>query len=67
LGSTAERRQLSVMFCDIVGSVALAERLDPEDLHDLLATFQRLGTKVVEAAGGLIARYQGDGILAYFG
>jgi class 3 adenylate cyclase len=55
------------MFCDIVGSVALAERLDPEDLHDLLATFQRLGTKVVEAAGGLIARYQGDGILAYFG
>jgi class 3 adenylate cyclase/predicted ATPase len=67
LGSTAERRQLSVMFCDIVGSVALAERLDPEDLHDLLATFQRLGTRVVEAAGGLIARYQGDGILAYFG
>lgn len=64
---TAERRQLSVMFCDIVGSVALAERLDPEDLHDLLSKFQRLGTKIVEASGGLVARYQGDGILAYFG
>lgn len=65
--SVPERRQLSVMFCDLVGSVALAERLDPEDLHDLLAKYQRLGTKVVEASGGLIARYQGDGILAYFG
>ncbi|MBR1271939.1 AAA family ATPase [Bradyrhizobium sp. AUGA SZCCT0222] len=66
-GPAAERRQLSVMFCDLVGSVALAERLDPEDLHDLLAKYQRLGTKIVESGGGLVARYQGDGILAYFG
>ena len=66
-GSSAERRQLSVMFCDLVGSVALAERLDPEDLHDLLAAYQRRGAEIVQAAGGLVARYQGDGILAYFG
>jgi class 3 adenylate cyclase/predicted ATPase len=65
--SGAERRQLSVMFCDLVGSVALAERLDPEDLHDILAAYQRQATKIVEAAGGIVARYQGDGILAYFG
>ena len=55
------------MFCDLVGSVALAERLDPEDLHDLLAAYQRRGAEIVQAAGGLVARYQGDGILAYFG
>ena len=66
-GSTAERRQLGVMFCDLVGSVSLAERLDPEDFRDLLATYQRQATKIVEAAGGLVARYLGDGILAYFG
>ena len=55
------------MFCDLVGSVALAERLDPEDLRDLLAEYQREATKIVEGTGGLIARYLGDGILAYFG
>ena len=65
--SAAERRQLSVMFCDLVGSVALAERLDPEDLRDVLATYQHEATKIVEAGGGFVARYQGDGILAYFG
>lgn len=66
-GSVAERRQLSVMFCDLVGSVALAERLDPEDFSDVLAEYHRQATKIVEAAGGLVARYLGDGILAYFG
>jgi class 3 adenylate cyclase/predicted ATPase len=55
------------MFCDLVGSVALGERLDPEDFRDLLAQYQRLATGTVEAAGGLVARYLGDGILAYFG
>src|SRR5262249_19516130 len=54
-------------FCDLVGSVTLAERLDAEDLRDLLTTYQRRATEIVEAAGGLVARYQGDGILAYFG
>jgi class 3 adenylate cyclase/predicted ATPase len=67
LGSAAERRQLSVMFCDLVGSVSLAERLDPEDFNDVLATYLRQATKIVEAGGGLVARYLGDGILAYFG
>jgi class 3 adenylate cyclase/predicted ATPase len=65
--SATERRQLSVMFCDLVGSVALAERLDPEDLSDVLAEYQRQATKIVDAAGGLVARYLGDGVLAYFG
>src|SRR5258708_1555188 len=67
MGSAAERRQLSVMFCDLVGSVSLAERLDPEDFNDVLATYLRQATKIVEAGGGLVARYLGDGILAYFG
>ncbi len=55
------------MFCDVVGSTALSARLDPEDLHDVLAAYQRRATAVVEAAGGTVARYEGDGVLAYFG
>src|SRR5215831_18967081 len=52
MGAAAERRQLSVMFCDLVGSVALAERLDPEDLREVFAVYQRRATEIVEAAGG---------------
>lgn len=63
----AERRLLTIMFCDLVGSTALAARLDPEDLRDVLAAYQTQATELVKAAGGTIARYQGDGILAYFG
>jgi len=63
----AERRWLTVMFCDLVGSTALSARLDPEDLRDVLAAYQRRATAVVESAGGRVARYEGDGILAYFG
>jgi class 3 adenylate cyclase/tetratricopeptide (TPR) repeat protein len=63
----AERRTLTIMFCDLVGSTALSARLDPEDLRDVLAAYQRRATGIVEAAGGRIARYEGDGILAYFG
>jgi class 3 adenylate cyclase/tetratricopeptide (TPR) repeat protein len=55
------------MFCDLVGSTALSTRLDPEDLRDVLAAYQRRATEIVAAAGGRIARYEGDGILAYFG
>jgi class 3 adenylate cyclase/tetratricopeptide (TPR) repeat protein len=55
------------MFCDVVGSTPLSARLDPEDLRDVLAAYQRRATAVVEAAGGRVARYEGDGILAYFG
>jgi len=65
--SSAERRSLTVMFCDVVGSTALSARLDPEDLRDVLAAYQRRATAVVEAAGGTVARYEGDGVLAYFG
>src|SRR5262245_6203774 len=65
--SPAERRSLTVMFCDVVGSTALSAQLDPEDLRDVLAAYQRHVTAVVEAAGGRVARYEGDGVLAYFG
>lgn len=63
----AERRLLTIIFCDLVGSTALAARLDPEDLRDVLTAYQTHATELVKAAGGTIARYQGDGILAYFG
>ena len=65
--SHSERRLLTVLFCDLVGSTALSARLDPEDLRDVLAAYQRRATEIVEQAGGLVARYEGDGILAYFG
>jgi class 3 adenylate cyclase/predicted ATPase len=63
----AEHRQLSIMFCDLVDSVGLGERLDAESLRDVLRDYQQRATKIIEAAGGLVARYHGDGILAYFG
>jgi class 3 adenylate cyclase/tetratricopeptide (TPR) repeat protein len=63
----AERRQLTVMFCDLVGSTALSERLDPEDLRGVISTYHRRCTDLVERNGGFIATYMGDGVLAYFG
>lgn len=63
----AERRQLSVMFCDLVGSTALAEQLDPEELRDLLAQYQQTCADVISRYEGHIARYVGDGLLVYFG
>jgi class 3 adenylate cyclase/tetratricopeptide (TPR) repeat protein len=63
----AERRQLSVMFCDLIGSTALASKLDPEDLHKLIGAYQRCVTEVVSRFGGFVARYVGDGALVYFG
>ena len=65
--SSAQRRLLTVLFCDIVGSVELAARLDPEDLRDVLAAYQRHATEIVERHGGVVARYVGDGVLACFG
>src|SRR5215813_11541172 len=62
-----ERRQLSVIFCDLVGSTALAARLDPEDLHGVITRYQRCCAEVIERAGGFVAKYMGDGVLAYFG
>jgi len=63
----AERRQLTVMFCDLVGSTALSSRLDPEDLRAVIAAYHRQATEVVQASGGFVAQYLGDGVLAYFG
>jgi class 3 adenylate cyclase/tetratricopeptide (TPR) repeat protein len=62
-----ERRQITVMFCDLVGSTQLAKRLDPEDLRALMRTYQRACGAVVERYEGHVAQYLGDGIMAYFG
>jgi class 3 adenylate cyclase len=62
-----ERRLLTILFCDLVDSSELAGRLDPEDLREVLTIYQRRATEIIEALDGLVARYQGDGILAYFG
>ncbi len=62
-----ERRQLTVLFCDIVGSTELVARLDPEDWQAINAQYQRCGTEAVERFGGFIARFLGDGFLTYFG
>src|SRR3982074_657186 len=64
---TAERRQLTVMFCDLVGSSALSARLDLEDLRAVMGTYHRCIAEVVARNEGVIARYMGDGVLAYFG
>ncbi len=64
---TAERRQLSVMFCDLVGSTLLSRQLDPEDLRAIITVYHRCCTELVERNGGFVAKYMGDGILAYFG
>jgi class 3 adenylate cyclase/predicted ATPase len=63
----AERRQLTVLFCDLVGSTALSARLDPEDLRAVIGAYHRCCTGVIERAGGFVAKYMGDGVLAYFG
>jgi class 3 adenylate cyclase/predicted ATPase len=63
----AERRQLSVLFCDLVGSTELAARLDPEDMGRLIRAYQDCCAAVVERWGGHVAKYMGDGVLAYFG
>jgi class 3 adenylate cyclase/tetratricopeptide (TPR) repeat protein len=64
---TAERRQLSVLFCVLVGSIELAARLDPEDFGTLQAAYQRLVAEAVARCDGFIAKYLGDGLLVYFG
>ncbi|MBB4366159.1 class 3 adenylate cyclase/predicted ATPase/energy-coupling factor transporter ATP-binding protein EcfA2 [Bradyrhizobium sp. CIR48] len=65
--SSAERRQLTVMFCDLVGSTALATKLDPEDLRDIIAKYRDSVAAVVRKYGGTISRYIGDGMLILFG
>ena len=63
----AERRQLTVLFSDLVGSTALSERLDPEDFREILREYQAACTNVVRLYDGYLAKYLGDGVLAYFG
>ena len=65
--SDAERRQVTVMFSDLVGSTALSARLDPEDLQVVISTYQRCVAETVRQFGGFVARYMGDGVLIYFG
>jgi class 3 adenylate cyclase/tetratricopeptide (TPR) repeat protein len=62
-----ERRQLTVMFCDVAGSTELATRLDPEQLRDLMQAYQRACAEVIARYEGHIAQYLGDGVMAYFG
>ena len=63
----AERRQLTLMFCDLVGSTALSARLDPEEMWAVIASYQACIGEVIGRYQGMIARYMGDGVLAYFG
>lgn len=63
----AERRPLSILFCDLVGSTPLSARLDPEELRDVIGAYHRCVAQTVEPLGGYVARYAGDGALVYFG
>src|SRR5215468_7980332 len=63
----AERRQLTVMFCDLVESTKLASRLDPEDLREVVQAYQKTCTDVIERYDGYVAQLLGDGLLVYFG
>src|SRR5262252_2981355 len=63
----AERRQVTVMFSDLVGSTAMSTRMDPEDLRKLISAYQKSVTETVQRYGGFVAKYMGDGVLVYFG
>src|SRR6266567_3975274 len=63
----AERRQLTVMFADLVGSTALSARMDPEDLREVISAYQKCVTETVQRFDGFVARYIGDAVLVYFG
>src|SRR6476659_7941601 len=63
----AERRQVTVMFSDLVGSTALSARIDPEDLREVISAYQKCVAETVQRFGGFVAKYMGDGVLVYFG
>src|SRR6266853_1389259 len=63
----AERRQVTVMFCDLVGSTALSARLDPEDLREVIAAYHKCAGEIVRRFGGFVSQYLGDGVLVFFG
>jgi class 3 adenylate cyclase len=67
LAEMAAALELTVMFCDLVGSTALSARLDPEDLRGIIGSYHRCVAETVESFGGFVARYMGDGVLVYFG
>src|SRR6516162_1323240 len=62
----AERRQVTVMFSDLVGSTALSARMDPEDLREIITAYQKCVAETVRRFGGYVAKYMGDGVLVYF-
>jgi class 3 adenylate cyclase len=64
---SAERRQLTVLFCDLVGSTAMSARLDPEDMRGVVAAYHKCCASLITSNGGFVAKYMGDGVLAYFG
>ena len=64
---SAERRQLTVMFCDLVGSTELSSRFDPEDYREIIAAYHSAVTRTVTGFDGFVAKYMGDGVLVYFG
>jgi class 3 adenylate cyclase/tetratricopeptide (TPR) repeat protein len=63
----AERRQITVLFSDLVGSTTLSTKMDPEDLRNLISAYQKCVTETVQRFGGFVAKYMGDGVLVYFG
>jgi class 3 adenylate cyclase/tetratricopeptide (TPR) repeat protein len=67
VGAEAERRQLTVMFCDLVGSTGLSARLDPEDLREVIGAYHRAVAEIIAGFDGFVAKYMGDGVLVYFG
>src|SRR5450631_954520 len=67
LADTAERRQVTVMFSDLVGSTALSARMDPEDLREVISSYQKCVAETVRRFDGFVAKYMGDGVLVYFG
>jgi class 3 adenylate cyclase len=64
---TAERRQATVLFSDLVGSTALSARMDPEDLREVISAYQKCVAETVQRPGGVVAKFMGDGVLVYFG
>src|SRR6516225_3509207 len=64
---TAERRQVTVVFSDLVGSTTLSARMDPEDLREVIAVYHKCVAEIVHSSGGFVAQYLGDGVLVYFG
>jgi class 3 adenylate cyclase len=67
LGASGERRQVTVVFSDLVGSTALAAHMDPEDLREVISSYQKCVARAVQRFGGFVAKYMGDGVLVHFG